>query len=241
MRSHYKRFIGKQYGFLIVQKVAFNKNGCNHYECLCICGKLITRSIGNLGTGERTKVVISCGCNGRFQNGLVQCSKCLVFQNKKDFHISRTKEKGIASECKKCRLLIAKTRYLNFTQADKDRINKNRRRYEKKQKLNNPLFSLKKNVSRRLNLALKVKNWSKKSKFYDYLGCNKKQFKLYLELQFQVGMDWNNYGLWHVDHIIPLSSAKTEQEMYKLCHYTNLQPLWAKDNLSKGAKLPCNI
>lgn len=52
-------------------------------------------------------------------------------------------------------------------------------------------------------------------------------------------MNWDNRGLygWHIDHIIPLSSAKTEEEVYKLCHYTNLQPLWAKENLSKGNKI----
>ena len=49
-------------------------------------------------------------------------------------------------------------------------------------------------------------------------------------------MTWNNRSEWHIDHIIPLSSAKTEEELYKLFHYTNLQPLWAKDNLIKGKK-----
>ena len=51
-------------------------------------------------------------------------------------------------------------------------------------------------------------------------------------------MNWNNQGEWHIDHIIPLASASTEEELLKLCHYRNLQPLWAKDNLEKQAKIP---
>ena len=63
-----------------------------------------------------------------------------------------------------------------------------------------------------------------------------------VEEQFVDGMSWDNYGIygWHIDHIIPLSSAKTEEEIFKLCHYTNLQPLWAVDNLKKSNKLIIN-
>jgi hypothetical protein len=77
------------------------------------------------------------------------------------------------------------------------------------------------------------------NKTTEFLGCNVLELKNHLEFQFKEGMSWNNHGLfgWHIDHIKPLSSAKTEKELYILCHYTNLQPLWAKDNLSKGNKI----
>ena len=75
---------------------------------------------------------------------------------------------------------------------------------------------------------------------FDIIGCTPQFLKEYLEKQFTKDMSWENHGLfgWHIDHIIPLSSANTEEELYKLCHYTNLQPLWAKDNLAKSNKLP---
>ena len=71
-----------------------------------------------------------------------------------------------------------------------------------------------------------------------YLG-RKNHIQKYLESQFLEGMCWDNYGIygWHIDHKIPLCSAKNETELLKLFHYTNLQPLWAEDNLKKNGNL----
>jgi len=72
------------------------------------------------------------------------------------------------------------------------------------------------------------------------LGCTLEQLKAHLESQFQLGMTWENHGVqgWHVDHIIPLASFNLadRDQLLKACHYTNLQPLWAKDNWSKKDK-----
>ena len=74
-----------------------------------------------------------------------------------------------------------------------------------------------------------------------YLGCTVEELKTHIENQFEDGMTWENWTRdgWHLDHIIPCSSfdltKKKEQE--KCFHYTNLQPLWAEDNMSKGSKL----
>lgn len=70
------------------------------------------------------------------------------------------------------------------------------------------------------------------------LGCSIDELKSHLESKFQEEMSWDNYGDWHIDHIKPLSSFDlTDLIQFKqACHYTNLQPLWAKDNLEKGSK-----
>lgn len=71
----------------------------------------------------------------------------------------------------------------------------------------------------------------------DIIGINYNDFKKYMESKFLEGMSWTNRGEWHIDHIIPLSSATSEDEIIKLCHYLNLQPLWGEDNIKKGDKI----
>lgn len=68
------------------------------------------------------------------------------------------------------------------------------------------------------------------------LGCSFNELKSHLESKFVDGMNWENRGEWHIDHIIPLSSANTKEELIGLSHYSNLQPLWAEDNMKKGNK-----
>jgi hypothetical protein len=102
----------------------------------------------------------------------------------------------------------------------------------------NPLKTLQFNVRVRIYSILKIKNITKQKKTFDIVGCSPEVLKEYLEQKFTEGMSWELMGKYiHIDHIIPLSSANTEEEIYKLCHYTNLQPLWAEDNLKKSNKI----
>ena len=111
--------------------------------------------------------------------------------------------------------------------------------YEKWKKKNNVFYVLLTGMRSRLSVYLKKLDITKNNKTFDIVGCSPQSLKEHLEKQFVDGMTWENYGLygWHIDHIIPLSSAKNEDELYKLCHYENLQPLWAEDNLKKSNKI----
>ena len=95
------------------------------------------------------------------------------------------------------------------------------------------------NLRTRTTLAFKTSKWIKNSGNIDMLGCSYEDAFKHIENQFTEGMSWDNHTTdgWHIDHVIPLASAKTEEELKSLCHYTNLQPLWAEENLSKGAKV----
>ena len=107
------------------------------------------------------------------------------------------------------------------------------REYVKNRYKTDILYRLKMILRHRLNVALKRK---KSQTLKQYLGCSVEELKIHLKSKFLEGMNWINYGDWHIDHIIPLNSAQTEEDLYKLCHYSNLQPLWALDNLKKGSK-----
>lgn len=107
----------------------------------------------------------------------------------------------------------------------------------KNRRKTDPVFKLMGNMRSRLYIAFKKKDWKKGCKTSEILGCTPEEAKIHIESKFKTGMTWENYGKWHIDHIIPLCSAKNEEEIAKLCHYSNLQPLWASDNIRKRGKL----
>jgi hypothetical protein len=109
--------------------------------------------------------------------------------------------------------------------------------YGKYRKQIDPLFKLKCNLHSRTYQAFTRKSWKKEGSTQEMLGANYETVFNHIESRFKKGMSWDNLGEWHIDHIIPLASANTEKEMIDLCHYTNLQPLWAKENISKGNKI----
>lgn len=94
-------------------------------------------------------------------------------------------------------------------------------------------YRLQANLRTRLHSALRG-SWKNGSAVSD-LGCSIEFLKEYLENQFTEGMTWDNYPEWHIDHIVPIScfDLTNHEELMKACHYTNLQPLWAKDNIIK--------
>lgn len=150
----------------------------------------------------------------------------------------RNRNKDKISESKKKHYYLNREKILEQKKiyGIKNRPNKNKKMLE--QYHTNPKFKLLNNLRTRMRLFLKSNNLKKHNKTIEILGAEPEIIKTYIENQFTEGMSWDNYGFygWHIDHIIPLSSAKDENEIYKLCHYTNLQPLWAKDNIMKGKK-----
>jgi len=148
------------------------------------------------------------------------CNKCYhnkLVNTKQYYKLSKYKIKN--SEYKKKNRAI-----LSQKQKEREKIDIN--------------YKLARRLRHRLGLAVKG-NFKQGSAVSD-LGCSIAEFKIHIEAQFQEGMTWGNWSKkgWHIDHIKPLVSfdLANREEFLKAVHYSNLQPLWAKDNLSKGAK-----
>ena len=103
----------------------------------------------------------------------------------------------------------------------------------------NPCFKLRMRLSIRLHSALT--RGQKKGSIINMIGCSIIELKEYIQSKFTEGMTWENWSLdgWHIDHIKPLCSLNLEdpEQQSTACHYTNLQPLWAEDNLKKSGKI----
>jgi hypothetical protein len=187
------------------------------------------------------------------------CTKCKVEKSLDCFTKANDKKYGLYSSCKDCQkkyYQANKQRLSDYTKEwriknkeySKEYYQKNkekillyervyRKEYYKKRKSIDPLFKLSGNIRALISTSIKKRGYNKDSKTNNILGCTFEEFKLYLEKMFVNGMSWENYGEWHLDHIYPISLAKSEEEIIKLNHYTNFQPLWAEDNLRKGNRL----
>lgn len=130
----------------------------------------------------------------------------------------------------------------DYYQRNRNKENQSRASYNKK---NANKIAARKRVREQVDLSYKIANRIRHRLYvavknktigtFDLLGCSTIQLMDHLESRFQVGMSWDNYGEWHIDHIKPLAAFNLTDmaELSKAAHYTNLQPLWASDNIKK--------
>jgi hypothetical protein len=173
-----------------------------------------------------------------FYKKINSCKKCHKSWRRQHYLENKQKTKLKVKEYQENNKIYYRDKAKSWQKNNKSRHLEINKKYQtKRRKSKRPLdikYCLAQNLRGRLREFLNNKNLNKKYKFSEYIGCNVETLKKYIESQFYANISWNNYGvLWHIDHIKPLMSAKTEKEIYKLCHYTNLQPLTIEDHKAK--------
>lgn len=113
------------------------------------------------------------------------------------------------------------------------RASSHRKRWYKER----PEYAMKVRIRGLIHKAITRLGSAKSKRTEEILGCSIEEFARHIERQFAPSMSWDNRGEWHIDHIIPLASATSVEEVERLNHFTNLRPLWASDNLSKKDKI----
>jgi len=170
------------------------------------------RKLNYSGTQFKIKIKTCCDCNRKL--------------NISNFDVDRTTKDGYKYRCRKCCIIYTNTE-------DKRLRTRNRQKCREK---DDPTYKLYRRIRTRIYMALR--NNYKNTTTKELLGCSIENLKQYLEIKFKLGMSWVNYGVngWHIDHIIPCDvfDLSDEEQQKKCFNYTNLQPLWARENIIKG-------
>lgn len=178
------------------------------------------------------------------------CKKCKIEKELNKFNKDKDSKDGHRYRCRECTKIEYNkyyennkekeiTRQINYQVNNRESTREYRRKRYKERYDSDILYKLVYNVRNRTKMFLKTINFNIKGGSFNIIGCSPIELKEYIENKFTDGMSWDNHGFygWHIDHIIPISTANNEADIYKLSHYTNLQPLWAIDNFKKGKKI----
>ncbi len=193
------------------------------------------------------------------------CKKCGEEKPLIEFAKSKQCKDGYQGQCKKCASLStlkwqsknvdkvrasqkryderhpekARERKERHDKKYPEQVKARKRRYTNKRIKEDPVFAYLMEI-RKKTREYAFKNYIQSgNEFFKIIGIDIKGFREYIQGKFDEGMSWDNHGIdsWHIDHIIPLSSAKTIEDVDRLSHHTNLQPLWKEENETKGNKI----
>ncbi len=193
---------------------------------------------------------------------LKKCCTCKKVLKTSEFYKNKRAKDGLKWVCKKCENLVSteyykknkykiakyKKRWNNtnrdklkgyvkkYNQKNKKLLNQRHNIWAKNKYYNENLYRLKTNTRNRIKNSFYRNGYKKNTKTAYILGTDWNTLKKHIENEFTNDMSWDNFDQIHIDHRIPLAAASTEFEVIALNHYTNLQPLWAEDNLSKSDK-----
>jgi len=212
------------------------ENNCNTKKCTK-CNEI--KNISEFGYDKKGKYFVKSVCKvckRKIDKYYVTHNKTSVVNSLKKYHKSEKGKQTLKKSRVKWRennretyLKSSKKSNLKFRLNNKEKINF----WFREKRKTDPIFKLSCNIRSSIYTSLKENKLIKNSKTHEILGCSFEQLKQHLESKFESWMNWDNYGKyngelnhgWDIDHIIPISTAVTEEDVIRLNHYSNLQPL----------------
>lgn len=170
-----------------------------------------------------------------------RCGSCTQWKSLEQYTKNKSKSDGL---CDKCIICLKKYRHerlekdKEYRKNNRDKVNKWKKNGREKKKENpDDIFiktRIKENLARRLRFILK--GVQKSARTCEIIGCSPEELKSHLEGTFSEGMSWENYGEWHIDHVLPCAAfdQSNEIEMKACWNFKNLRALWGSENLIKS-------
>ena len=167
----------------------------------------------------------------------IRCSECNIIQPADNFHLHTASRNKKNTRCKACRRIEKVAYYYE----NKDSIMEYNVEYVRSRRDSDPIFRFTANVRSRVGKAFNIAGYTKKSKTFDMIGIPHGEFIIHMTSQFKPWMTMENHGnplfkefefdlTWDGDHIIPMKAARNEEDVIRLNHYTNFQPLCSRYN-----------
>jgi hypothetical protein len=161
--------------------------------------------------------------------------------DKKYYESNKEKITQYYSEWKENKKEYLKEYQKKWREENRDKLKKTKRDYERNRKASDPLYKLISNFRTAIYQVLKESNIEKNKHYFEILQYTPESLIKHLESQFKNNMNWDNYGEWHVDHKLPITSFNIQEmgdeEFMRCWSLENLQPMWGTDNISKSNKI----
>ncbi len=241
--------VGEVSGLLTATE--FVDNGKKSIAAKCECGEIVQfKSPSSFRIAKSCKSVLcttKASLMTKDQNGTryrpekqveeKTCTKCNQLKASSHFMKRKRSKDGLHSNCLECVAKIpsrSKSYQRNYRSENKDRMNSLSRESKKKRYALDPKYRIQNALAARVRSA--VTKGYKSASTMELVGCTIEFLKGYLEAQFETNMSWDNYGEWHIDHIIPCASFNLTEvgEQKKCFNYINLQPLWATTEIARS-------
>lgn len=169
-----------------------------------------------------------------------KCNTCLIEKSLSEFKQTKKSNDGHYHKCKSCWKPVEWNKEKQKA-SEKKYVQNNPEKIRLKWKRDSTKINrrIRDSLNKRIKEAFYSQKQNKSNKTFDYVGCSKNDLKRWFEYLFTENMSWDNYGKWHIDHVIPCASfdLSSDNEIKKCFNWKNLRPCWGEENIEKSSKI----